>query len=247
MEKVKTANRLKYGTDFPLQNTDYQKKICQMASSEESKKKRLETAIKRYGVSNLFNIGMNKAVMSIHRNSYNHLFDTTTLPLFSFDEYLEYLKADDDSIPLNWKCLECGNNFQMVPFQHYYRGSWVRCVMCHPFIHFGFSGGEKDVLEYVKTIVPNMIIRENDNSVIRSTETGRPLELDIWIPDLNCAIEYQGEYWHTLDTAVKNDAIKRAVCQEKNIRLFQLDETMWKNDNENAKLQIRRFLLNEAS
>ena len=78
----------------------------------------------------------------------------------------------------------------MIPFEHYYHGSWVRCLNCHPFIHFGFSKGEKSVLDFVRNIIPDMVIKENDNTVIRSTETGRPLELDIWIPQLKSAIEY---------------------------------------------------------
>ena len=139
-----------------------------MASSDESKRKRLETALERYGVRNLFHIGREKSVRSIHKNSYEHLFNTTTIPMFSFDDYLKYIETNSDR-ELDWKCTECGRTFSMIPFKHYYRGSWVRCLECHPYINFGYSNGEKDVLEYVKSILPNEIIKENDNTVLRST------------------------------------------------------------------------------
>lgn len=242
MDKIIIRNREKYGTDFPLQNKEYQTKCCQKAALEESKQKRLNTSLHKYGVTNLFHVGKKKAAISIHKNSYYHLFKTTTIPLFTFDEYLSFLETDDGTGKLKWKCTECNEEFSMEPFQHYYRGSWVRCIKCHPFIHFGFSQGEKDVLEYVKSILPGVVVMENDNTVIKSTKTNRPLELDIWIPELKTAIEYQGTYWHTLDVAIQNDEIKRDVCKEMGIRLFQLNEFMWINDNIRAKKILKEFL-----
>jgi len=162
--------------------------------------------------------------------------------MFSFDEYIEFLKIDDGTGELNWKCIECGNNFSMRPFQHYYNSSWVRCLKCHPFIRFGFSQGEKQVLDFVKELLPDYIIKENDNTVIRSLITGRPLELDIWIPELKRAIEYQGEYWHTKEVAIRNDEAKRDICCQMTIGLLQLDEKMWVEETDKAKLIIKEFL-----
>jgi len=60
-----------------------------------------------------------------------------------------------------------------------------------------------------------------------------PKELDIYLPDLNLAIEYCGMYWHTHKDQAdekKNKlrhAEKHRLCAEKGIRLITIYETEW--------------------
>ena len=95
--------------------------------------------------------------------------------------------------------MECGCDFEAVPFERCYNGSIARCMRCHPIINIGYSAAEKTVLEFVKEILPGEQIIENDKNTIINPETGRNLELDIFIPSLMKAIEFQGTYWHSLE------------------------------------------------
>lgn len=95
--------------------------------------------------------------------------------------------------------MECGCDFEAVPFEHCYNGSIARCMRCHPIINTGYSAAEKTVLEFIKEILPDEQIIENDKNTIINPETGRNLELDIFIPSLMKAIEFQGTYWHSLE------------------------------------------------
>ena len=52
------------------------------------------------------------------------------------------------------------------------------------------------------------------------------LELDIYYPELNIAIEYQGNYWHSLQKMIENDNRKKILCKEKGIYLIEV----WDND-----------------
>lgn len=47
-------------------------------------------------------------------------------------------------------------------------------------------------------------------------------ELDIWIPDMKIAIEFQGDYWHNpllFPKTAYNDIEKSIQCKEKGITL----------------------------
>jgi len=67
-------------------------------------------------------------------------------------------------------------------------------------------------------------------------------ELDIYIPDLNLAIEYCGLYWHTEDSPESRDrnyhSIKHKLCEENGIRLITIFEDEWVY----RKKQVLNFL-----
>ena len=68
----------------------------------------------------------------------------------------------------------------------------------------------------------------NDRTIIK------PLELDIFVPSKNLAIEFNGSYWHSealLDPVVaRNKHIKKLKeCQSKGIRLIHIFEKNWQD------------------
>ena len=78
----------------------------------------------------------------------------------------------------------------------------------------------------------------NDRDVIK------PYELDIYIPELNKAIEFNGEYWHYSKkyfTPGKH-AKKSMLCKEKGIKLLHIREDLWLKDKEKMKKVIYKFL-----
>lgn len=84
----------------------------------------------------------------------------------------------------------------------------------------------KEVEEYVDSLGVSFSV--DDRSVIS------PYELDIWIPDYNLAIEFNGGYYHSLTGQESFDAKFRHRdkfyrCKNQGILLLQIDEHEWKN------------------
>ena len=60
--------------------------------------------------------------------------------------------------------------------------------------------------------------------------------LDIFIPEYNIAIEYDGEYWHsTANRGAKNGYLKYLKCLDNNISLFTFRDSEWKSKKEIIK------------
>ena len=106
------------------------------------------------------------------------------------------------------------------------------------------SKGEKEVLEFVKSIYSGTII-ENDRTQMTPNEENKWLEnheLDIWIPEIKVAIEYNGTYWHTLSNVIESDYFKRIQCESKGIRLVSISEDEWINDIESCKEKLKKIV-----
>ena len=99
---------------------------------------------------------------------------------------------------------------------------WQKCLR---------SNEEKEIAEYVKNNYNGMVI-ENDRSQIINPKTGYNLELDIWIPELKKAIEYNGEYWHNNIIAEYRDSQKHLQCKNKGIDLLIIKEENWVNNKD---------------
>jgi len=65
-----------------------------------------------------------------------------------------------------------------------------------------------------------------------------PYELDVYLPEYNVAIEFNGTYWHS-SLFLPNDYhyIKSKLCEEKNIRLIHIWEYEWKNERQRYVLE----------
>ncbi len=67
---------------------------------------------------------------------------------------------------------------------------------------------------------------------IVNPKTGNYLELDIFLPELNKAIEYNGIYWHSKENVKNRDKLKSTQCKNKGIDLLVIEESDWiKNKN----------------
>lgn len=81
---------------------------------------------------------------------------------------------------------------------------------------------EKEMLSFLKSIYTGKIIT-NLRRVIN------PLELDIYIPEKNLAIEFNGNFYHSTNSGKSFDyhLNKTLRCQEKGIRLIHIFEYEW--------------------
>lgn len=102
------------------------------------------------------------------------------------------------------------------------------------------SISEKSLVKYIKSIYSGKILLNNYNII-------SPKELDIYIPDLNIAIEFNGLYWHSDKFIVANHNMtsydyhyhKWNLCRDKGIQLL----FVWEDDWEDDKKVIKKSLL----
>ena len=214
-DKIKQTNLERYGVEHPTQN-------------EEVKDKIKQTNLERYGVKHLM---QNEKVKQIfHDKSFDNLIPKFIqygiTPLFSKEEYEGYDKI------YKWKCLICQNEFEqkIYPTNHVKECQYLpHCWKCYPRMS-GESKTELELLDFVKQYYPNA---HKDNELIK------PQELDIIIPELNLAIEYNGDYWHStecwlehhdnLDGYYGRHLNKVLETNKKGYRLIHISESEYNN------------------
>ncbi len=113
---------------------------------------------------------------------------------------------------------------------------WQQGQRC-PYCKGSISKGEIEVRDFIKSL--NIKVLANDKNTIVSPITNYPLELDIFMPDLSKAIEYNGEYWHQ---DKNRDLFKQKLCKSKMIDLLTIWENDWKIHNDACKSKIKEFI-----
>lgn len=109
------------------------------------------------------------------------------------------------------------------------------CTNCNP-INSAISNAEKQVTNFIKENY-NEEILENKRKIIKR------YELDIYLPNLNLAIEYNGLYWHSSDCKTNNyHKDKTNKCENQNIHLIHIYEDDWMFKKEIVKSNILKIL-----
>jgi hypothetical protein len=242
-EKIIKTNQEKWGSNSPM-------------SSEKVKEKSKQTLLKNFGVDNPSKsvIILKTRVESFKKNidSYKNNYKQTSLKKYGVDHpwknpeihkktisvfyenykkrILEKIKDSDFefidfekniSTTLIFKCKECEKDFSILTSQFYHRiNSKISiCTNCHP-ISENSSISQIELVKYIQKNYKETII-ENSRNVIY------PLELDIYLPDIGLAFEYNVVWWHSEKFKDKNyHKTKFDLCKEKNIKLI----TIWEDD-----------------
>ena len=122
-------------------------------------------------------------------------------------------------------------------------GGWYQGRRCPECILHGTSLFEREVKDYISNLYIPFI--GNDRTTIYNELTNRYLELDLWFPDLNKAIECNGAYWHQDEDSARRDKIKIRECIRLEIQLLMVDYNEWNNNKSNCKNRIAKFLSEE--
>ncbi|MEE0686777.1 MAG: zinc-ribbon domain-containing protein [Lachnospiraceae bacterium] len=110
-----------------------------------------------------------------------------------------------------WWLGQCGHKWQASVYSRTKMNT--NCPICAVERHASLS--EKCVLYYIKKYGGFNAVYENYRS------DAIKLELDVYIKDINTAIEYDGERWHQ---DINRDIEKDKLCCENNIRLIRIRE-----------------------
>lgn len=108
------------------------------------------------------------------------------------------------------------------------------CRNCHS--SFYISKQETEIYEYISSFYSGKCVR-NDRSVLNGKE------LDLYYPEKNIAIEFNGMYWHS-DTQKPNDYHfnKFIECKNRGIRLISIFEQDWIHNNYEVRALLRDAL-----
>ncbi len=145
-----------------------------------------------------------------------------------------FFEIDKQNRPkYKFTCNICGKYFES-PFT-FGDEAPVHCPDCYE-TKTSTSYSEKDLLNFIKTFYKGKIV-ENSREIIS------PYELDIYFPELNLAIEFDGEYWHNNS---QRTFMKYNLCKEKGIRLVGIYHYEWKNKRSLLENYLKILLWNPS-
>lgn len=132
------------------------------------------------------------------------------------------------------------------PKNHIFESCWdnwntsgSRCPTC-PSQQSKF---EKEIKLFISNL--GITYNTNDKTVLTNPETNRSLELDLYFPKLNKAIECNGVYWHSRASAYNRDIIKKKLCLDRNIDLLIITDEEWITEKSNIENKIKLFISGE--
>lgn len=112
-----------------------------------------------------------------------------------------------------WRCPQ-GHSYEASINHRTTPGRETYCPKCNDGRQTSFA--EQAVYYYVKKLFPDARSRYKDLFENR-------MELDIYIPSIKVAIEYDGEAWHKPDK-IEREKLKYEICKKNGIRLIRLVE-----------------------
>lgn len=206
-----------------INNTERNRKISNTVKSQECQQKTRQTCKERYGSE----IYVNSAKMKLTKQQ---LLD-------------QYAKENDctlvtDLIP------KYGDSWRHIIDTIIYKAhAFVKNADIDKIVKYknsitpnaGMSHKEKDLVDYIKSFYTGPVL-ENRRKIIY------PNELDIFLPDLKLAIEFNGNYWHSIENGCSKDyhLKKSLLCKDKGIRLIHIYEF---EDIEQQKLLLKSLIL----
>lgn len=145
---------------------------------------------------------------------YNDLATTHPELLQDWDYQKNTLKPSEVTARSNrkvwWKCTK-GHEYQAKACGRSVLHNG--CAKCKAGNQTSFP--EQAIFYYIKQIFPDAINRYRD-----IFDNG--MELDIFIPSKNIAIEYDGSFYHKKDRSLKREKIKYNICRQHQIKLIRI-------------------------
>jgi hypothetical protein len=241
--KSTQTNIEKYGVEYPSQRDNHFEKVCKNSMerhgvmwpchTEQATRKRKDTVIEKYGVEFIGSAGEVKAKRK-----------STVLEKYGVEnvkkigqsqQTLEFLSNKElfTKLVSEKSMEELAKIYDISPYPIYSR---MKELGLTP-VRNQTSLFEKEILEYIKTIYDGTII-ENDRTIIH------PKELDIYLPELQLAIECNGLYWHSVESGKDKDYhfTKTNSCDDKNIDLVYIWDYQWDKDQSTIKHNLKELI-----
>ena len=229
--KNKKTSLEKYG-DVNYNNRTKSKETClekynieNVSQLETVKNKKIETTLKNYNVDNP------SKSKTIQEKIQDTIFSKNK------EKIKNLIKYENNKYEIF--CDVCDKNYTITREQLKNRIIYdtILCTNCNPINSFTSSGKEMKMIKFIKENYDGEII-ENSRNIIT------PHELDIYLPELNLAFEFNGVYWHNELYKEKNYHLnKTETCLEKGIKLIHVWEDDWNNKQDIVKSMILNKLV----
>jgi hypothetical protein len=245
-EKRKLTMKKLYGTWNPMQDLATrikQRRTCKLnygvenpMQSEEIRTRIRKTCINRYGVDHPWKSEEVKArIRQTNLQVYGNC-----MPSKSHISEEVYAKLDSETF---WKTEYFTNSKSIEKISRELGVSPTTCL--NYFFKLGFttdplrkSKEEKVLYEFIKTFH----FCQNNIS-LRSLGSSSFKMLDIYIPELKLAFEYNGIYWHSEEYRNPNYHLEKTLeCEKLGIRLIHIWEDDWQNNESLMKHKIKALL-----
>lgn len=215
-QRIKTANLKKYGVEYPMQSKEIQEKVK-------------KTMLDRYGIEKpAQNAEMLLRTLQTKREIFwpelLQRFEKNNIEILSSKE--QYI--NDGSAKL--RCKLCNHEWTAIGIRQL-----LHCDNCHA-AHCT-SIAEKELVFFIKSLYKGEV-KTNIRSLIS------PKEIDIYLPDLKLAFEFNGTYWHSENAGKPSDyhITKTRLCNKQGIRLVHIFEYEWVFNQEKIKSLIKSAL-----
>jgi hypothetical protein len=221
-DKAKQTNKERYGAEYVLQSKEGQLTFKQ-------------TCLEKYGVTNPLQSttiktkrkNNNQIKYGVDNPSQLNLLPDTLLKLKNCDWlYTQHIILKKSLLRISNEL--CCNDLTVGNYLHNHN---------IPTQIYSISIGESEVSQFITS--HNIQIEHNNRTIIS------PLELDLYIPTHNLAIEYCGLYWHSdTHSRIDNNYHKRKhdLCANKGIQLITIFEDEWQQKQEQVKQKLLSLL-----
>ena len=243
-EKRKKTCLDKYGTEYTFQNEEIKSKIKQSIynhygdeglKSKEIREKTIKTCQERYGTNN--GGASSQAQEKIRKTTLEHYGVECS---WQAKEVIDKIKNNRNK-DIEKFCKE-NNCISIQDIYSIYGTGWYQMNIVNLIEYKGLKYIKQSDINKIKDYYNKMlnfhtsIQQENLTNYIKSFYNGIieinkksyifPYELDIVLPDLALAIEYNGIYWHSIEHGIDKDyhLNKSLLCREKGIRLIHIYE-----------------------
>jgi hypothetical protein len=216
-DKSKLTTKERYGYENIFDDNNFQKNIKNLL-------------LQKYGVDHPMKITGN--IEKIQQKSNQFYKDKCDRLLDEFFEIINY--KDENHIHVKCKKCQQENEVQLQFIKWRMNKNVHPCSNCCDLTNV--STGEKELLNF---IVENYdgVIETNVKKIIDL------YELDIYIPDLKLAFEFNGLYWHSEKFIEKNYHLNKTnLCEKQGIHLIHIYEDDWLYKQEIVKSRILNLL-----
>lgn len=253
-QKAKATVREKYGVEHYSQTQECKERMAEFYSTKDQQywdeilEKKKKSNLEKYGVE--FTSSLPEVKQQIRQTNQQRYGSYSWLAspegkrdrkLRQFDKFVADLKSKsiqlltpkemilDSDCDIQLECDVCGKVWTQ---------SQTLCsqlVVCRDCVQELRSREEKLFAKFIEALVDPKDIVYNDRTVLDGKE------LDVYIPKLKLAFEFNGDYWHSdaierIDEKYHLD--KTIGCAKKGIRLIHIFEYQWRTRSD----QIKRFL-----
>jgi hypothetical protein len=212
-EKINKTNNEKYGCNRPIQNVNIRKKLE-------------EKCIEKYGVEVS---SKNKDISNKSRDKrlQNLLDKYKNLNINYIKEHIANFNCDngkDHTFNIDFGLL--GNRIKR---------NTIICTECNPLNSYSKSGREIKFQNFIEEIYKDKLILNNNNIIGK--------ELDVFLPKLKLAFEFNGLYWHNELYKPNNYHQEKTELAEKHgIKLIHIYEDDWIYKQDIVKSRILNLL-----